>query len=70
MTIEQPQFQQYKYSFKVETRAGGKLAPSVHVYGDDVEQVRHEIVEQYIKLVQDFKAHGVPVVEAATDNNE
>lgn len=64
MSTEQP-LQQYKYSMKVETRAKGKLAPSVHVYGDSPDEVRHELVDQYLKLIDDFKAKGIPVVGAA-----
>lgn len=65
MTTEPLQQQQpYKYSFKVETRAKGKLTPSVHAYGDDAETVRHELVEQWTKLVEDFKAVGASVVGA------
>ena len=67
---EQLQQAQYKYSFKVESRAKGKLTPSVHVYGDDADTVRRELVEQYMKLVQDFKAVGVSVVGATDDAAE
>jgi hypothetical protein len=64
----QPQ-QPYKYSMKVEVRAKGKLGTSVHAYGDNADEVRHELVEQYIKLQEDFKAKGKQVVGAA-DNGE
>jgi len=63
------QQQPYKYSMKVETRAKGVLAPSVHIYGDNPYEVRHELVEQYTQLIQDFKKVGIPVVGAA-DNGE
>jgi len=62
--------QPYKYSMKVETRAKGVLAPSVHVYGDNPYEVRHELVEQYTQLVQDFRKIGIPVVGAADNGAE
>jgi len=62
--------QPYRYSMKVETEAKGVLAPSVHVYGDNPYEVRHELVEQYTQLVQDFKKVGIPVVGGAADNGE
>jgi hypothetical protein len=69
MATTEPLQQPYKYSMKVETRTKGKLAPSVHVYGDDAGTVRRELVQQYLGLVEDFKAVGVSVV-GATDTGE
>lgn len=63
--IEEQPPRPYPFSMKVETRTKGKLGPSVHVYGDNADEVRRELVEQYMLLERDFNAKGKQVVGAA-----
>jgi len=61
MSEQQQLPQLYRYSVKVEMTAKGLAMPTIHVYSDDIEEARKQAVEQYIRVIEELKAHGLAV---------
>jgi len=49
----------FAFSVKLDTTAKGAVVPTVHVYSNDVEQVRTLAVQLYVKTIADLKAAGL-----------
>jgi GH35 family endo-1,4-beta-xylanase len=61
MSEQQQQPQLYQYSVKIEMTAKGLAMPTIHVYSNDMETARKQAVEQYVKVIEELKAKGLPV---------
>jgi hypothetical protein len=61
MSEQQQQPQLYQYSVKIEMTAKGLAMPTIHVYSNDMETTRKQAVEQYVKVIEEIKAKGLPV---------
>jgi hypothetical protein len=61
MSEQQQQPQLYQYSVKIEMTAKGLAMPTIHVYSNDMETTRKQAVEQYVKVIEELKAKGLPV---------
>jgi hypothetical protein len=55
----------YAYSVKLESTAKGLVMPTVHVYGNDMEECRKNAIEQFHKTVDELRAKGLTVASEA-----
>lgn len=53
--------QVYQYSVKLESTAKGLIMPTIHVFGNNLEAVRVQAVQQYEQVVADLRAKGLSV---------
>jgi hypothetical protein len=58
---QQQQPQLYQYSVKIEMTAKGLAMPTIHVYSNEMEGARKQAVEQYVRVIEELKAKGLPV---------
>lgn len=62
MSEQQQQSPQlYQYSVKIEMTAKGLAMPTIHVYSNDIEEARKQAVEQYVRVIEELKAHRLAV---------
>jgi hypothetical protein len=55
---EQPQ-PTFQYSVKIDTTAKGAAVVTIHCYGNDMEKVRKEAIEQYEQTIKELRAKNI-----------
>jgi hypothetical protein len=59
--MSSPELVTYAYSVKLESTAKGLIMSTIHVYGNDMEKCRKEVIEQYHKTVEESRQKNLAV---------